>query len=93
MHERAVFVVVLHARPQPLQFVIVVIGVSQPFACRLFKQSAKPPTHAPLHVPPPHVRVAMFTPEQTTLQPPQLFGSVDVLMLQPFCCFVLSQFA
>jgi hypothetical protein len=56
-------------------------------------QSAKPALHVPLQVPLPHVRVAMLLLEHTVPQPPQLFGSVPVLISHPSVCLLLLQSA
>jgi hypothetical protein len=93
LHDRAVFVVVLHASPQPLQLLVVVIDSSHPSLCLFTSQSPKPLAHAPLHTLPPHVREAMLFAEQTVPQPPQLFGSVDVVISQPSLCLLVSQSA
>jgi len=91
VHERALLFVVLHAFPHPPQLATVVVAVSHPSICKLRLQSANPPAHVPLHMPPPHVRVAMLLVEHWTLQPPQLFGSVDAITSHPFVCLFMSQ--
>src|SRR5579883_1685379 len=55
---------------------------SQPSTCLLPLQSAKPGLQAPAHTPLTHTTVAMLLPEQTTPQPPQLLGSLLVLISQ-----------
>ena len=64
---------------------------SQPFACLLPSQSVKPAAQMPLQTPPEHVRVAMPALEQTTPQPPQLSGSLELADSQPFVCLSASQ--
>jgi hypothetical protein len=56
---------------------------SQPSVSLLLLQSAVPVMHVPLHVPAPHVRVAMLLLEQDCEQPPQLFGSDVIPVSQP----------
>src|SRR5690348_4000615 len=74
-----------HTTPQPPQLLgLVSVLISQPSASSFMLQSAKPGEHMPLHTPAPHVTVAMLLLEQTLAQPPQLFGSLAMFVLQPF---------
>jgi hypothetical protein len=66
-------------------------STSQPSLCLLRLQSMVPEAHAPLQVPLKHVRLGMLLPEQIVLQPPQLFGSLDVAVSQPSVCLLPLQ--
>jgi hypothetical protein len=85
----SVALLVLHLLPQPPQLLVVVIGVSQPFAM-LPSQLAKPASHWIVQVDPTQVATALawlhFSPHA-----PQLFGSFVVSISQPFA-ILLSQF-
>src|SRR5690242_16307983 len=62
-----------HVVLQPPQCVMSLeTSSSHPSLCLSELQSAKPVLHVPLHVPLPHVRVAMLLFEQTVPQVPQL---------------------
>lgn len=74
-----------HRFPQPPQFAASVTRlISHPSTCLLPLQSWNPETQIPAHMPLLHVRTATFSEEQTTPQPPQLFGSTSRLASQPF---------
>src|SRR5437899_2362317 len=80
--------------PQPPQLrAPPAMSVSQPFACLLPSQSAKPGSQAPLQLPAPHVGLAMFCDEQMVPQAPQLIGSVVRVTSQPSTCLLPLQSA
>ncbi len=81
----------VQTRPQaPQLFGLFATLTSQPSACLLPLQSAKPVAQAPLHMPPLHVGVGMLLPEHTTPHPPQLFASADDWTSQPSSSFPLQ---
>jgi hypothetical protein len=83
-HAEPVTLVPTHACQQAPQLVVLVLRfASQPFACLLPSQSAKPALHVPSHTPAVQVRLAMLLLEHDVPQPPQLFGSVPVFDSQP----------
>src|SRR5262245_45698052 len=67
------------------------IATSHPFDCLLPSQSPSPLSHAPLHMPPPHVGVVMWLLEQTRPHAPQLAALALVLSSQPSLCLLLLQ--
>jgi hypothetical protein len=71
----------------------VLVLTSQPSVSLLALQSAKPAVHAPLQVLAAQLTEAMWLPEQTSEQPPQLFASVAVLISQPSVSLLLLQSA
>ena len=66
---------------------------SQPFACLLPSQSAKPEAHGLVHTPAAHVTALTWLFEHATAHPPQLLASVASVTSQPFVCLLPSQSA
>jgi hypothetical protein len=73
-----------HVVPHPPQLLgLVVMLISQPFACLLPSQSWKPVAQVPLQTPEPHVGVGMLLGEQVKPHEPQLPGLVALSTSQP----------
>ena len=82
-----------HATPQAPQLSGSTIGSdSQPSSCLLPLQSSYPDAHAPSQALLLQVTLAMWFDEQARPQPPQLDGSVEVNVSQPFAPLLPSQF-
>jgi hypothetical protein len=65
--------------PQPPQLVVVFVSTSHPLA-GFWSQSAKPGLQPVIwHIPAEQEKLEAFVPEHTIPQPPQLFGSPNVL--------------
>ena len=68
---------------EPQLLASLVVLISQPSVFLLLLQSAKPELHAPLQTLAAHEGEAMFVPEQTDPQLPQLLALFVVLISQP----------